>query len=94
MIQNILYILCHYGVHLRDVLCQLCHVSLRPCVHVQLLCLLNEGICTLSKTLECSLMVQVQADYAQYLHGSHYACLHVIIVHKHSIGCLPNLMKA
>lgn len=51
MIQNILYILCHDGVHFRDVLCQLCHVSLRPSIHVQFLCLLYEGICIPLKTL-------------------------------------------
>lgn len=59
MIQNILYILCHDGVHRRDVLGQLCHISLRPCVHVQLLCLLYEGVCTLSNTMSAVLNSQV-----------------------------------
>ena len=70
MIQNVLYIFCHDRVHLRDVLCQLGHIALRPCVHIQLLCLLYESICTTilqiqERCREWMLMISIQAEHGE-----------------------------
>ncbi len=36
---------CHDGMHFAQVLCELGDVALRPCVHVELLCLADECVC-------------------------------------------------
>lgn len=45
MIEDILDVLGHDRVHLRDILCKLGHVALRSGVQVKLLGFLNERVC-------------------------------------------------